>query len=126
MQPAQPQQPPGDGPVPKRQRSPPQGFRPTKYVVLAYKTMDGFGERLERADPERFSFYKTKWGKFEDSGMDHIVVGGFSPTNVCMRSHILFLADFHSNDAILSQVPHTPHRNTATPPPRFSARAPGR
>ena len=49
-----------------------------------------------------------KWEKFSDSGMDHIVVGGFyddegKPKNIIRRSHILFLADFFSNDAILSQ-----------------------
>ncbi|KAJ1636575.1 phosphoribosyltransferase-like protein [Pavlovales sp. CCMP2436] len=36
--------------------------------------------------------------------MDHIIVGGFSPVNRVMRSHVLFLADFNSNDAILSQL----------------------
>ncbi|KAG8467006.1 hypothetical protein KFE25_000322 [Diacronema lutheri] len=92
------------GPAPKRQRSPPQGFNPTKYVVLSYKTLDTFARRLEAADPERFSVYETKWGKFDDSGMDNIVMGGFSPVNVVMRSHVLFLADFNSNDAILSQL----------------------
>lgn len=88
----------------QHQRSFSQGFRPTKYIVLSYKTLDDFARRLAAADPDRFTFYPTTWGKFDDSGMDHVVVGGFSPVNVCMRSHVLFLADFVSNDAILSQL----------------------
>lgn len=93
-----------DSPSVKRQRSAPQGFRPTKYVVLAYPTLEDFAKRLAAEDPTCFSFYPSQWDKFADSGMDHIILGGFSPVNVVMRSHILFLADFNSNDAILSQL----------------------
>lgn len=92
------------GPLPKRMRSAPQGFNPTKYIVLSYHTLDAFAQRLERSDPDRFTWYSSKWGKFADSGMDNIVMGGFSPENMVRRSHVLFLADFNSNDAILSQL----------------------
>jgi phosphoribosylpyrophosphate synthetase len=95
-------------PSPKRARSessvrslPPAGE--IKYNVLAFKTREDFGKELQARHPERFEYHATSWKKFEDSGMDHIVVGGFQPVNVIMRSHVLFLADFHSNDAMLSQ-----------------------
>ena len=31
---------------------------------------------LQEANPARFAYRKTKWGKFEDSGMDNIELGG--------------------------------------------------
>mmetsp|Transcript_26952 Transcript_26952/g.79459 ORF Transcript_26952/g.79459 Transcript_26952/m.79459 type:complete len:335 (+) Transcript_26952:27-1031(+) len=80
------------------------GDIPQKHVLLSYKTMDDFGRRLVAAYPSRFRWFETKWGKFADSGMDHIVVGGFSPKNEIRHKHVLFLADFNSNDAILSQL----------------------
>eukprot|EP00930_Biecheleria_cincta_P062038 TRINITY_DN47552_c0_g1_i1.p1 TRINITY_DN47552_c0_g1~~TRINITY_DN47552_c0_g1_i1.p1 ORF type:complete len:336 (-),score=37.85 TRINITY_DN47552_c0_g1_i1:94-1101(-) len=74
------------------------------YIVLAYKTCEALAERLHSTHPNRFTYYKTKWGKFQDSGMDDIMVGGFQPVNVIKRAHVLFMADFNSNDAILSQM----------------------
>mmetsp|Transcript_26448 Transcript_26448/g.88622 ORF Transcript_26448/g.88622 Transcript_26448/m.88622 type:complete len:341 (-) Transcript_26448:344-1366(-) len=76
--------------------------RPSKYVVLSYKTLDAFAKRLAKTS-DKFTWFETSWDKFAD-GTDHIVVGGFAPENFVMRSHVLFLADFHSNDATLSQL----------------------
>jgi hypothetical protein len=36
--------------------------------------------------------------------MDDIEVGGFHPVNKVKETNVLFLASFHNNDAILSQV----------------------
>jgi len=92
------------GPPAKRARSSCQTpASEIKYNVIAFKTREHLGKQLEALHPERFEYHSTSWKKFEDSGMDHIIVGGFQPVNVIMRSHVLFLADFHSNDAMLSQ-----------------------
>jgi len=74
------------------------------YNVLAFKTMEPFAKRLQKTQPGKFCHIPITWEKFEDSKMDHIVVGGFSPVNRIRRSRVLFLADFHSNDAIMSQL----------------------
>lgn len=57
----------------------------------------------QAADPERFIYHPTKWGKFPD-GTDNIEVGGFHPVNEIRGNHILFLASFTSNDTTLSQL----------------------
>jgi hypothetical protein len=54
------------------------------------------------AQPSRFRFFPTKWGKFEESGTDNIELGGYTPRNYIMGSHVLFLASFHSNDIAMS------------------------
>jgi len=74
------------------------------YNVLAWKSCEGFAKRMHSSDPERFTYHETVWEKFQDSGMDHIIVGGFYPTNVMARSNVIFVASFDSNDAILSQM----------------------
>ena len=55
------------------------------------------------AQPHRFRFFKTKWHKFPDSQTDNIELGGFTPRNYIMGSHVIFLASFHNNDIIMSQ-----------------------
>eukprot|EP00039_Didymoeca_costata_P020586 m.341796 g.341796 ORF g.341796 m.341796 type:complete len:321 (-) comp20510_c0_seq1:73-1035(-) len=74
-----------------------------KYVVIAADPWHEFAKRMEEENPEKFSYYPTRWGKFKDSQMDDIEIGGYTPENKIMNSHILFLASFHNNDAILSQ-----------------------
>jgi phosphoribosylpyrophosphate synthetase len=74
------------------------------YNVLAAPLCEKKGRQLEAAAPERFRFFPSKWEKFPDSGTDKIELGGFTPNNHIRGSHVLFLADFHSNDAVLSQV----------------------
>lgn len=88
------------------------------YNVLAYPSWEPLARRLAADQPERFCHVPIKWGKFSDSQMDHIVVGGFTPTNTIRRSRILFLADFSSNDAILSQL----HVRPGAPFPGSGAR----
>eukprot|EP00668_Euglena_longa_P038403 GGOE01049407.1.p1 GENE.GGOE01049407.1~~GGOE01049407.1.p1 ORF type:complete len:351 (-),score=121.84 GGOE01049407.1:432-1421(-) len=73
------------------------------FNVLAWKTCEEMALQLQARDPTRFLYQATRWGKFADSGMDNIQVGGFHPVNVIGKSHILFLASFDNNDAILSQ-----------------------
>jgi len=73
-----------------------------KYNVLAWRTMEDFAIRLQEAHPDQFSYHQTKWGKFEDSRMDHIKLGGFHP-NVLQKSHVIFIASFDDNDAMMSQ-----------------------
>lgn len=74
------------------------------YNVIAWKSCEDLAKRLQASDPEKFVFHPTKWGKFSDSKMDHIVIGGFQPRNVIARSHVFFLASFDDNDAIMSQL----------------------
>lgn len=74
------------------------------YNVLAAPLCERKGRQLEAAAPERFRFFPSRWEKFSDSGTDKIELGGFTPMNHIRGSHVLFLADFHSNDAVLSQV----------------------
>eukprot|EP00035_Acanthoeca_spectabilis_P039888 m.65669 g.65669 ORF g.65669 m.65669 type:complete len:159 (-) comp9776_c0_seq3:1826-2302(-) len=76
---------------------------PTKYNVIASEPCEGLAQRLQAWDPHRFAYRKTKWAKFADSGMDHIELGGYTPTNRIRRSNVLFLASFHNNDTIMSQ-----------------------
>eukprot|EP00747_Dinoflagellata_sp_TGD_P144626 gnl/TRDRNA2_/TRDRNA2_176518_c0_seq1.p1 gnl/TRDRNA2_/TRDRNA2_176518_c0~~gnl/TRDRNA2_/TRDRNA2_176518_c0_seq1.p1 ORF type:complete len:471 (+),score=60.59 gnl/TRDRNA2_/TRDRNA2_176518_c0_seq1:60-1472(+) len=75
----------------------------TKYQVIAFKTRERLAQDLQASHPERFEYHATSWDKFSDSGLDHIIVGGFQPENVVRGSHVLFLADFHNNDVTLSQ-----------------------
>ena len=74
------------------------------YNVICYPTMERFAERLQKEHPGLFTRIPVKWSKFSDSGMDHIIVDGFRPTNIIKRSRVIFLADFNSNDAIMSQL----------------------
>eukprot|EP00299_Pterocystis_sp_00344_P011785 c5559_g1_i1.p1 GENE.c5559_g1_i1~~c5559_g1_i1.p1 ORF type:complete len:322 (+),score=53.39 c5559_g1_i1:30-968(+) len=73
------------------------------YTVLAAKPFEFLALALEAHDPKRFQFYRIQWSKFPDSDMDDIEIGGFTPQNRIKNTHVLFLASFHSNDAILSQ-----------------------
>jgi phosphoribosylpyrophosphate synthetase len=73
------------------------------FNVIAWKACEDMALQLEAHDPERFHYQPTNWSKFSDSGMDNIQVGGFHPVNVISKSHVLFLASFDNNDAILSQ-----------------------
>eukprot|EP00667_Euglena_gracilis_P012629 EG_transcript_13000 len=88
-------------PKPKRPRR--DADDPWVFNVLAWTTCEEMGLQLQARDPRRFQYRATTWGKFADSGMDNIQVGGFHPTNVIRKSHVLFLASFDDNDAILSQ-----------------------
>eukprot|EP00939_MAST-03C_sp_MAST-3C-sp1_P002865 g2865.t1 len=74
------------------------------YNLIAYPTCLDLAHRMEKKRPDLFNIVKVDWGKFEDSGMDNIFIHGFSPVNIIKRSRILFLADFHSNDATFSQL----------------------
>ena len=56
-----------------------------QYNVIAWKSCEDFAERLHASDPERFQYRETVWEKFDDSKMDHIIVGGFTPKNVMAR-----------------------------------------
>lgn len=76
---------------------------PKKYIVLAAPCWHQFALNLEVSSPKRFKYYPSKWEKFPDSQMDNIEIGGFTPENRIMNSHVLFLASFHNNDAMLSQ-----------------------
>lgn len=73
-----------------------------KYVIIAAPGMEEFAERLVAADPSRFTYFPTTWGKFPDK-TDNIYVGGYSPENHIHDANVLFLANFYSNDVTLSQ-----------------------
>jgi hypothetical protein len=79
-----------------------------KYRIIAGPApeLHALAKRLEAADPERFSYYESRWGKFPD-GSDHITLGGFPGgewnSNKIHSGHLLFLASFHNNDVSLSQ-----------------------
>jgi hypothetical protein len=60
-------------------------------------------QKLSKAEPHRFRYFKSKWDKFADSNTDDIQLGGFVPRNYIMGSHVLFLASFDNNDIIMSQ-----------------------
>eukprot|EP00750_Incisomonas_marina_P003648 INCI13317.1.p1 GENE.INCI13317.1~~INCI13317.1.p1 ORF type:complete len:391 (+),score=59.03 INCI13317.1:175-1347(+) len=87
-------------PTPNPPRS---NFQQRRYVILAAPPCEDLAEALCAAQPDRFRFFKTKWGKFSDSQTDNIELGGFTPRNYMMGSHVLFLASFHNNDIVLSQ-----------------------
>jgi len=74
------------------------------YSVLAAPLCEDKARELEGMDPMRFQFYPSKWDKFGDSGTDRIELGGFTPVNFIRDCHVLFLADFNSNDVVLSQI----------------------
>jgi phosphoribosylpyrophosphate synthetase len=59
-------------------------------------------DSLTSKAPERFKYFESKWEKFPD-GTDHIVLGGYKPRNEVRGSHVLFLANFASNDVALAQ-----------------------
>jgi hypothetical protein len=73
-----------------------------RYQIIAAEECEPLARRMEEANPDRFTFHKTTWGKFPD-GTDNIEVGGFYPQNVISGEHVLFLASFHNNDVTLSQ-----------------------
>jgi len=73
------------------------------YSIIAGPGMEGFAEKLVNADPDRFTYFPTSWGKFPDKS-DNIVVGGFQPVNRIRDENILFLGSFHNNDVTLSQM----------------------
>jgi len=74
------------------------------YKMLAWRSVEDLAQRMQVSDPDRFQYFETSWGKFSDSKMDHIIIGGFHPRNQIARSHVLFLAAFDDNDAIMSQL----------------------
>jgi len=105
-EPASPGVTPGEVKVPEAVSLPPTRQRLSegkRYNILAAPTCEASARRLQELAPTRFTFFPTHWGKFPDSGMDDIELGGFEPINHIKDSHVLFLADFHCNDAILSQ-----------------------
>lgn len=73
-----------------------------RYRIISAATCEGVASRMEQAYPDRFTSHKTDWRKFPD-GTDDIEIGGFSPRNLISGEHVIFLADFHSNDVTLSQ-----------------------
>jgi hypothetical protein len=73
-----------------------------RYQIIAAEECEPLARRMEEANPDRFTFHRTTWGKFPD-GTDNIEVGGFYPQNVISGEHVLFLASFHNNDVTLSQ-----------------------
>jgi len=73
------------------------------YNIIASPPFEFLAKALESRAPQRFAYRPTKWGKFKDSQMDDIELGGYAPYNVIRGSNILFLASFDTNDAILSQ-----------------------
>jgi len=73
------------------------------YNVLSAPAWESFAERLQATDPGRFAYRKSVWQKFPDGVSDHIELGGYTPLNRIRGSHVLFLASFHDNDAIMSQ-----------------------
>ena len=56
-----------------------------QYNVIAWKSCEDFAERLQASNPQQFQYHPTVWEKFDDSKMDHIIVGGFRPKNVISR-----------------------------------------
>jgi len=60
-------------------------------------------KKLVAADPNKFIYAETKWKKFPD-GTDNITLGGFTPENCIAGRNVLFLANFESNDATLTQL----------------------
>jgi hypothetical protein len=74
-----------------------------KYVIIAGPGQEQRAHQLVASDPERFTYYPTRWDKFPD-GTDHIIVGGFSPVNQIQGNSVVFLACFSSNDSTLSQL----------------------
>jgi len=72
------------------------------YNIIASPGMEDFAKKLVHADPERFTYFPTKWGKFPDL-TDNIETGGYHPINRIRDESILFLASFHNNDVTLSQ-----------------------
>jgi len=73
-----------------------------KYIVLAGPGIEEWATTLQDKDPQRFQYRASKWEKFAD-GTDHIMLGGFNPTNEIRGSHVLFLATFANNDVTLAQ-----------------------
>jgi len=73
-----------------------------QYRIIAAKECEDMGRKMQEADPDRFSFFETQWGKFPD-GTDNIEIGGFLPHNNLSGENVLFLASFHNNDVTLSQ-----------------------
>uniref|UniRef100_A0A7S4Q0L7 phosphoribosylformylglycinamidine cyclo-ligase n=1 Tax=Alexandrium monilatum TaxID=311494 RepID=A0A7S4Q0L7_9DINO len=74
-----------------------------RYNIIAAPHFEDMARRLQALAPTRFSFFPTRWEKFPDSGTDKIELGGFSPVNLMQGRNVLFLADFHCNDAVMSQ-----------------------
>lgn len=73
------------------------------YNIISSPPWEHMAKSMQANSPSRFAYRPTKWAKFKDSQMDDIELGGFTPVNVIRGSHVLFLASFHNNDAILSQ-----------------------
>jgi len=73
-----------------------------RYEIIAHPAQEAMAKRLVEADPKRFRYHTTSWGKFFD-GTDNIEVGGFFPVNYIRGQHVLFLGSFHNNDVTLSQ-----------------------
>ena len=61
------------------------GAKTWQYNVIAWKSCEDFAQRLQASDSQRFQYHKTVWEKFDDSKMDHIIVGGFRPKNLISR-----------------------------------------
>lgn len=61
------------------------GAKVWQYNVIAWKSCEDFAQRLQASDSQRFQYHTTVWEKFDDSKMDHIIVGGFRPRNLISR-----------------------------------------
>eukprot|EP00551_Chaetoceros_affinis_P009570 CAMPEP_0203675616 /NCGR_PEP_ID=MMETSP0090-20130426/21452_1 /ASSEMBLY_ACC=CAM_ASM_001088 /TAXON_ID=426623 /ORGANISM="Chaetoceros affinis, Strain CCMP159" /LENGTH=366 /DNA_ID=CAMNT_0050541887 /DNA_START=17 /DNA_END=1117 /DNA_ORIENTATION=+ len=72
------------------------------YSIIAAQNCEQLAKEICDSYPDRFSFFRTEWGKFPD-GTDNIQIGGFHPRNMISGQNVLFLASFHNNDATLSQ-----------------------
>eukprot|EP00041_Stephanoeca_diplocostata_P032769 m.1061051 g.1061051 ORF g.1061051 m.1061051 type:complete len:305 (+) comp24209_c0_seq122:380-1294(+) len=79
------------------------GEQMLRYNIISSPPWVDLAMQLQQSNPQRFAYRETKWSKFEDSQMDNITIGGFTPRNVMRGSNVLFMASFHNNDAILSQ-----------------------
>lgn len=65
--------------------------------------METIAHSIQRNFPHRFYNIKdTKWEKFPD-GTDKIEIGGYNPRNIVSEQNVVFLCNFDSNDATLSQ-----------------------
>jgi len=80
----------------------PLGAPQLQYEVLSIDIYEKLAVELVQAQPHRFRFHKSSWGKFPD-GTDNIELGGFTPVNLIRRRHVLFLSSFHTNDVCLQQ-----------------------
>eukprot|EP01071_Lankesteria_metandrocarpae_P003693 Lankesteria_metandrocarpae@DN3119_c1_g1_i1.p1 len=73
------------------------------YHVLATPLMERMALRLAKYHPARFIYHETEWDTFPD-GTDSITLGGYKPSWTLRDQHVLFLASFHNNGVIVTQL----------------------